>query len=209
MSELHLAEKTYLKFSKIEGNQHIASEYALKCALRLIQDFQLKSILEVGIGIGCIADTILESSPNLSYTATEANAFCLNAIKSNVAQIDRVKLYDDLNQIPENTFFDFIIIDGSDDSLAQVKRMCTPKTVIFIEGGRALQVASLKKIFPNVLHAEMLSDYKNPACGPFSSQFWCGGGQLIFPYPNFKMRWYYWKEKWATYQKRKKRKANS
>ena len=43
MSELHLAEKTYLKFSKIEGNQHIASEYALKCALRLIQDFQLKN----------------------------------------------------------------------------------------------------------------------------------------------------------------------
>lgn len=208
MSELHLAEKTYLKFSKIEGNQHIASEYALKCALRLIQDFQLKNILEVGIGIGCIADTILESSPNLSYTATEANAFCLNAIKSNVAQIDRVKLYKDLNQIPEDTFFDFIIIDGSDDSLAQVKRMCTPETVIFIEGGRALQVASLKKIFPKVLHAEMLSDYKNPACGPFSSQFWCGGGQLIFPYPNFKMRWYYWKEKWATYQKRKKRKAS-
>lgn len=112
MSELHLAEKTYLKFSKIEGNQHIASEYALKCALRLIQDFQLKNILEVGIGIGCIADTILESSPNLHYTATEANVFCLNAIKNNVGQIDRVTLYNNLNQIPENTFFDFIIIDG-------------------------------------------------------------------------------------------------
>ena len=55
MSELHLAEKTYLKFSKIDGNQHIASEYALKCALRLIQDFQLKSILEVGIGISSVS----------------------------------------------------------------------------------------------------------------------------------------------------------
>jgi 16S rRNA G1207 methylase RsmC len=164
--------------------------------------------LEVGIGIGCIADAILESGPNLQYTATEANEFCINAIKKNVDQIERVKLYNYLNQIPENTYFDFIIIDGSDDSLAEIKRMCKAKTVIFIEGGRALQVASLKKIFPKVLHAEMLSDYKNPACGPFSSQSWCGGGQLIFPYPNFKMRLYYWREKWATYLKRKKRKAH-
>jgi hypothetical protein len=209
MNPMQLAEQTYLKFSKIEGNQHIAIEYALKCALRLIEDFQLKTILEVGIGIGCIADAILESDPNLQYTATEANEFCINAIKKNVSQIERVKLYNYLNQIPENTYFDFIIIDGSDDSLAEIKRMCTPKTVIFIEGGRALQVASLKKIFPKVLHAEMLSDYKNPACGPFSSESWCGGGQLIFPYPNFKMRWYYWREKWATYLKRKKRKAHS
>ncbi|MBP8157598.1 MAG: hypothetical protein KAX93_04405, partial [Flavobacterium sp.] len=60
MNSDKLATKTYLKFSTIEGNQHIASEYALKCTLRLIQDFQLKNILEVGIGIGCIADTILE-----------------------------------------------------------------------------------------------------------------------------------------------------
>jgi hypothetical protein len=209
MSVSQFAEKTYLKFSTIEGNQHIASEYALKCALRLIRDFKLNNILEVGIGIGCIADTILESSPTIKYTATEANEFCLSAIKKNVNQIERVKLYSDLNQIPDNIFFDFIIIDGTDDSIGQVKRMCTRETVIFIEGGRALQVVSLKKIFPNVLHAEMLSDYKNPACGPFSTQTWCGGGQLIFPYPNFKKRLYYWKEKWATYLKRKKRKANS
>jgi hypothetical protein len=209
MSLQHLTEKTYLKFSKIEGNQHIASDYALKCVSRLIQDFQLQQVLEVGIGIGCIADSVLESFENIEYTATEANAFCLNAIKKNITQIERIKLYNDLKQIPQNTFFDFIIIDGSDDSLAEVKRMCTPKTIIFIEGGRALQVVSLKKIFPKVLHAEMLSDYKNPACGPFSTQAWCGGGQLIFPYPNFKKRLYYWKEKWATYLKRKKRKANS
>lgn len=202
------ATKTYLKFSTIEGNQHIASEYALKCTLRLIQDFQLKNILEVGIGIGCIADTILESSKVIQYTATEANEFCLKAIKSNVNQIDRINLFSHIKEIPENTFFDFIIIDGSDDSLSQVKRMCTKNTVIFIEGGRALQVDTLKKIFPKVLHAEMISDYKNPSCGPFSSKVWCGGGQLIFPYPNFQMKIYYLKEKWATYQKRKKRKAN-
>jgi hypothetical protein len=170
MNSDKLATKTYLKFSTIEGNQHIASEYALKCTSRLIQDFQLKNILEVGIGIGCIADTILESSNTIQYTATEANEFCLKAIKSNVNQIDRINLFSHIKQIPVNTFFDFIIIEVSDDSLSQVKRMCTKNTVIFIEGGRALQVDTLKKIGPKMLHAEMISDYKNPSCGPFSSQ---------------------------------------
>jgi len=206
MTANQFAEKTYLKFSKIEGNQHIATEYALKCALRLIRDFRLNNVLEVGIGIGCIADAVLTYSPQIHYTATEANDYCLNAVKKNVTQIEKVKLYSDLNQIPENTFFDFIIIDGSDDALAQVKRMCGPKTIIFIEGGRALQVAFLKELFPKALHAEMVCDYKNPDCGPFSPQVWCGGGQLIFPYPDFKMKCYFFKEKLATYLKRKKRK---
>ena len=206
MTANQFAEKTYLKFSKIEGNQHIATEYALKCALRLICDFRLNNVLEVGIGIGCIADAVLTYSPQIHYTATEANDYCLNAVKKNVTQIESVKLYSDLNQIPENTFFDFIIIDGSDDALAQVKRMCGPKTIVFIEGGRALQVAFLKELFPKALHAEMVCDYKNPDCGPFSPQVRWGGGQLMFPYPDFKMKCYFFKEKLATYLKRKKRK---
>ena len=205
MNTKDLAEKVFIKFSKFEGNQHIANEYALKCILQIIKDFKVKSVLEVGIGIGCIADSILEYSNTIDYTATEANEFCLNAIKVNVNHIEKVFLYDNLSEIPENNKFDFIIIDGSDSNLNRIKKMCKPNTIIFIEGGRALQTDELKKIFPKILHAEMISDYKNPSYGPFSDKDWCGGGQLLFPYPNLKMKSYYFKLKLETYFKRKKR----
>ena len=201
-----LAEKIFKKFSYFEGNQHIASEYALKCVLQLINDFNVKSVLEVGIGIGCIADSILEYSQEIEYTATESNEFCLESIKNNVNHIERVFFFDNLSQVPENKMFDFIIIDGSDSSLFKIKKMCKSNTVIFIEGGRSLQTNELKKIFPKILHAEMISDYKNPSYGPFSNKVWGGGGQLLFPFPSMKMKIYYLALKINTYFKRKKRK---
>lgn len=200
------ATETYYKFSAIDGNQHIANEYALKCILRLIETFKIQKVLEVGIGIGCIADAILESSPSIDYTATEANEFCLNAIQKNITQINRVSLCADLSQIPEGRSFDLIIIDGTDESLEKVKRMCTKHSIIFIEGGRSLQLEMLKSLFQNVLHTEMISNYKNPNYGPFSSENWSGGGQLIFPYPNLKMKLFYVNEKISTFLKRKYRK---
>lgn len=200
-----LAQKTYYKFSFVEGNQHIANEYALKCVLRLIETFNVKSVLEVGIGIGCIADTVLQYSKSIKYTATEANEFCLNAIQENVSQLNRVELYNNLAEIPENKLFDLIIIDGTDESLEKVKRLCKKESIIFIEGGRSLQLQTLKALFPKVLHVQMISTYRNHNYGPFSSNLWCSGGQLIFPYPNFKMKVFYWKERIATYIKRKYR----
>jgi hypothetical protein len=201
-----IAEKTFVKFSKFDGNQHIANEYALKCILKLIDEFKLKSVLELGIGIGCIADAVLEYSNTIDYTATEKNEFCLRAIQTNIKEFSKVKVYNDLSAIPENSSFDFIIIDGLDDGLEMIKKVCNNRTVIFIEGGRALQLGKLKSIFPNFLHTQMISTYKNHDFSPFSSGNWCSGGQLIFPYPNLKMKLFYWKERIATYIKRKYRK---
>ncbi|WNM20257.1 class I SAM-dependent methyltransferase [Flavobacterium capsici] len=201
-----LAQKTYYKFSFVEGNQHIANEYALKCILRIIEAFNVKDVLEIGIGIGCIADTVLEYSQNIKYTATEANEFCLNAIKENVSQIKRVELYSNLAEIPEDIFFDLIIIDGTDESLGKLKRLCKNETIIFLEGGRPIQVQILRSFFLKAFYTQMISYNKNPNYGPFSSEDWCGGGQLIFPNPNFKMKFFYWKERIATYIKRKYRK---
>lgn len=205
MSTKYLAQKIFKKFSKFEGNQHIANEYALECILKLVKDFKVESILEIGIGIGCIADAVLEYSSNIDYTATEANEYCLEAIKKNISQIQRVKLYKDLSEVPANKTFDFIIIDGSDEALIQIEKMCKPTTIIFIEGSRVPQTEKIKKIFPQILHTEMISNYKNPSYGPFPTSHWCGGGQLLFPFPDFKMKNYYYKEKISTFLKRKKR----
>ena len=158
MKANHLVKTIFKKFSNVEGNQHIANEYALKCILQLIKDFKVRSVLEVGIGIGCIADVILEYSTKINYTATEANEFCLNAIQENVSQIQRVTLYEDLSKVPEGQTFDFIIIDGSDSNLSRVKNMCKSTSIIFIEGDRALQISDLKKIFPPTIKALALKE---------------------------------------------------
>jgi hypothetical protein len=204
-----IAEKVYYKFSYFEGNQHIASEYALKAILKLIEDFKVNKILEVGLGIGAICDTVLEWSKindkRVTYVGTENNDFCLNALKKNVDDYVKLNIISDLSEIKNGETFDLIIIDGSDDSLFQVKSMCHKNTIIFIEGGRELQVDMIKKLFPKMLFAEMISDYKFPEYGPFPSDAWCGGGKLLFPYPNFKNRTYHLKEKMATFIKRKKR----
>ena len=54
MNYKKIAKDNYKKFAFIDGNQHIASEYALITILKLIEDFNVKSILEVGLGIGSI-----------------------------------------------------------------------------------------------------------------------------------------------------------
>ena len=205
MTSEQIAKKVYKKFSFLEGNQHIAGEFALICIVRLINDFNVKSVLEIGLGIGCITETVLTFSKDVIYLGTEANEFCLEALQVNITNYDSLQIYNDLSEIPLGVTNDFIIVDGSDVSFSLIKRMCHKKTIIFIEGGRALQVNDLKKLFPRAMHVEMISDYKCPDYGPFSNKNWSNGGQLIFPYPTVKMKIYYLKEKIATYWKRKKR----
>lgn len=198
-----IASKAYYKFSFLEGNQHIANEYALKCILRIIKSFEVKNVLEVGVGIGCIADTILEYSNEINYSATEANEFCLNEIKKNINQIDRIELYSKIEDIPSEKSFDLIIVDGLDDTMDKIKILSHKRSIIFIEGGRFVQLKMLKSLFPKLLHTELISSYKNPNYGPFLSENWSGGGQLIFPNPTIRMKLYYFKEKISTYIKRK------
>lgn len=198
----------YRKFSSFEGNQHIASEFALKCVLKLVVDFKIKRILEIGLGIGCIVDAVLEFSKEygeIDYYGTENNDFCLQQLKHNVNQYNKIKLYSDVSKINPDEKFDFIIIDGKDESLKYIQNLAYKNTLIFIEGGRADQVVLVKNYFPNAIHVQLISDYKNPIYGPFKGDKWCSGGQLIFPYPSMSMKIYFWKEKIATYLKRKKR----
>ena len=198
----------YKKFSSFEGNQHIASEFALKSVLKLIVNFKVKKVLEIGLGIGCIVDAVLEFSNEhgeIEYYGTESNDFCLEQLKQNVSQYNKIKLYSDVSKVSSSEKFDFIIIDGKDESLKYIQNLTHNNSIIFIEGGRAEQVALVKNYFPKAIHVQIISDYKNPAYGPFDDSKWCSGGQLIFPTPNLSMKIYFWKEKIATYLKRKRR----
>jgi hypothetical protein len=166
MNTNKLAEDKYKYFSDCDGNDHISSIYALKTILKLIDDFKVKSVLEIGLGIGSISDTIL--------TYSESN-------QKNIKYV------------------------GTDEDLNSIANYSNKRALIFIEGFRITQVNTIKNIFPNYIHVEIISKEKNPNYGPFSSDNWSGGGQLIFINPNLYQRYYWLKEKLNTYLKRRLR----
>lgn len=213
MNYKKIAEDNYKRFSFIEGNEYIATEYALKTILRLIEDFKIKSVLEVGLGIGSISDTILKyaeaTKKPIYYAGTEANEFCLAAIQQNVAQYEKISLTNSLADIKDNKKFDLIIVDGSDVSLKSIAGFAKPNTIIFVEGWRGSQVNLLREIFPGCVHVEIISSYKNPECGPFPSANWSGGGQLIFINPSLFKKLYWFQERVASFLKRRLRKVKN
>ncbi|MEO0038464.1 MAG: hypothetical protein RIQ59_1675 [Bacteroidota bacterium] len=203
----NLAENKYKYFCEREGNDHISSIYALKIILKLILDFKVKSVLELGLGIGSISDTILTFSQKnkIKYVGTETNEFCLQALNKNVEYFSDIEVFSSLSEIKINNKFDLIIVDGSDDELINIENYCSKNTLLFIEGYRILQVEIIKNIFPNCIHVEIISKEKNPNYGPFSSSNWSGGGQLIFINPNSYQKLYWFNEKVKSYFKRRLR----
>jgi hypothetical protein len=209
MNTNKLAEDKYKYFSDCDGNDHISSIYALKTILKLIDDFKVKSVLELGLGIGSISDTILTYSEsnqkNIKYVGTETNEFCLQELKKNLKYYSQLELFSSLSVMNSNNTFDFIIVDGSDEDLNSIANYSNKRALIFIEGFRITQVNTIKNIFPNYIHVEIISKEKNPNYGPFSSESWSGGGQLIFINPNLYQRYYWLKEKLNSYLKRRLR----
>ncbi len=210
MTYTQIAKDNFKRFSYIDGNGYIASEYALITILKLIQDFKVQSILEVGMGIGSISDTVLkyakEKNIKIDYTGTEANEFCLNALKSNIEDYNSIDLFNSIAGFNNIRKFDLIIIDGSDDRLQYLPDFCKLNTILYVEGCRRSQVESIMSMYPKLKHAEMISSYKNPKYGPFSSEIWSGGGQLIFLNPTFNNSIYWFKEKVNSFLKRRLRK---
>ena len=204
-----IAYQVYKKFSSIDGNQYIAGDYALEIILRIIIDFKITKVLEIGLGIGTISETVLlfskENDVPISYFGTEENNFCLKALPLNVLDFNEIALYRTISDIPKSETFNFIIVDGSDASLSQIKKRLVKNAIIFIEGGRQSQIDTIKKIYPRALVAEVVSVRKPPSYGPFY-QKWTGSGSIIFCEPLFYQKLYWFKEKVQSYSKRRIRK---
>ncbi len=197
------ANEFYNKFSSAEGNQHIASLFALKKTLDILKLYKPKNILEIGLGIGSVSYTILEyckrNEIEINYFGTEANEFCLKQLPLNLENhYGKIILYDSIDKINEELKFDFIIIDGADDSLEKIKNQTTVNCCIFIEGDRKFQVEKIKELFPNYLYVHTISNYKDPEYGPFSSLNWSGGGKIIFINPTLKQKTHYLYERIKT-----------
>ncbi|WP_163400276.1 hypothetical protein [Flavobacterium fluviatile] len=208
-----LATDNYKLFCSLEGSDYIASEFALETLLKLITVFKIKKILEIGLGIGSVSDTILKLDKKkdlkIDYYGTEMNQFCLEALQKNVFDFKKINLFSEIKDIP-NEKFNLIIIDGSDDNLNFIKEKSEKTTIFFVEGDRKSQTEKILEIFPNHLYVNVITLKKNP---PYAhegrdSNTYIGGGQLIFINPTLKMRIYWLKEKVATFIKRKIRRWN-
>lgn len=94
MSRVKEISSIYEKFCSAEGNQYIASEYAVYKLQQLIEKFTKKKILEVGLGIGSIAGSLLTINPDNEYTGIETNEFCLKALKENLKnKFNQIKIF--------------------------------------------------------------------------------------------------------------------
>jgi 16S rRNA G1207 methylase RsmC len=208
MKNRDLAIQNYKRFCEFEGSDYIASEFALETILKIIKKFNVNTILELGLGIGSISDTVLKYSKKdrkkISYVGTEKNEFCLKAIKKNIIDYNQIELYAELNQIKKNKS-DLIIIDGYDDTLMEIVAFCKNNTIVFIEGDRKGQTETVRKIFPKSKYVNVISLNKNKsyAHGYCPTSHYVGGGQLIFTNPTFKMNIFWFRQKTITYVKNK------
>jgi hypothetical protein len=197
------AVETYKYFSALDGNQHIASEFALSFINKLIGNFQIKSVLELGLGIGSICYSIHDfckrKAIKIKYAGTESNTFCLGVLPDYLKEyFNGLQVYPNLDQIPNENTFELVIIDGKEENLEKVKSLITKHGIVLIEGDRLPQLEIIKKTFPKSNYVRVISLSKNPDYGPFSSNYWCGGVQLIFIHPTFKQKMYYCYLKIAT-----------
>ncbi|MFD2725999.1 class I SAM-dependent methyltransferase [Hyunsoonleella rubra] len=206
------ASKKYELYCHKEGSELIASEFALYIILQLISSFNTKKILELGVGIGTIADTVLSFEGQLNYTGTEANDFCRKAIATNLAHIkDNFTLLYDIDEIGENELFDLIIVDGTDNSLSIVKQYISKNGIVFIEGDRSSQVAIIKNIFPKQLSVFIPGDFKFRQYGGTDQatwERWVGGGTVFFVNPTLRQRLFWIRQKLRARSVFSKRKEN-
>ena len=60
----------------------------------------------------------------------------------------KLKIYPELKDLNKEMKYDFVIVDGSDDSLDKISEIIAERGVIYIEGDRKLQQDRLLKFFP-------------------------------------------------------------
>lgn len=196
MNLANFGKKEYLKFCNYEGSQHIASEFAIVEILKLIKQFNITSILEIGLGIGSISSTVLSAfkDKDLVYVGTEGNSFCLDSLRKNLTleNYNRLEIVDSFSDAIElNKKYNLIIIDGSYDNFVNLKNQLDKNSIIVIEGDRKSQELDIKTIFPLSRYAELLSYKRNNVLSNKNPLHWQGGMKVFFLEPSLQQNIYW------------------
>lgn len=195
-------ETNYRKFCFLKGNEFIASEYAIFVIIDLIKRFKIHSILEVGAGIGTIADTVIsycrQINYSMVYSATEANQFCREALKRNLNNFGDLKLYHALDELPLDEKFDLIIIDGKED-VNLISQFCKSRSILLVEGDRYDQTKIILSIFPNSKYVNVTTLAKKKEYAPGEKGIYQGGARIIFLNPDLNKTLFWFKHKVHTF----------
>lgn len=188
----NIAIATYKYFSNLDGNQHIASEFALKKIIDVIENYKIKNVLELGLGIGSISFCVLEfakvNNKKINYIGTESNEFCLEVLPKYLKyHFDKIQIFNNLDSVISAKKFDLIIIDGKDENLLKVKEMISERGIIIIEGDRIPQLEFVQSVFSKHKYVRIISNQLNRSYGPSSlfPSHYIGGVQLIFINPSY------------------------
>lgn len=193
MNLKNFSTSQYKIFCKAEGSQHIVSEFALYHILKLIEKYSIKSVLEVGLGIGTISGSILKYAENFNQNlickGTENNPFCLGQIPKNLgSNYKELEIYSEVEEIDQGAKFELIIIDGAEKNLGMVKKLLKARGIILIEGDRSSQEKMVKIIFPEAKYVHLISLKRNGDYSVKYSEDYQGGLKVLFVNPDLKQK---------------------
>lgn len=196
MSIQSFSSEQYKKYCLAPGSDYIVSEFALYQILNLINLYSFRNILEIGLGIGTISDSIIKYSQKrhlkIECSGTENVTFCLNQLPLNLGKnlID-LKLYADIGEIEKCNQFDLIIIDGSEEKLKIIDSLISNNGIILIEGDRKEQERIIKNIFPKSKFVHLISLKRNGDYSVMNENDFRGGLKVIFVKPNLKQSFHW------------------
>jgi len=105
-------QSVYEKFKALPGSQHIAGVVTLKRISEIVDELQPKRVLELGAGIGTITYLLLATT-NAHVDTYEPNEFCISALTENLSGFkDRYTLLTSYKQLPPESAYDLVVIDG-------------------------------------------------------------------------------------------------
>ncbi len=187
------ANESFTVFCKKEGNEFIASVFAIEKLLEQVQKSKPKTIIELGVGIGTLPFAVNaflgENASKVTYYGTEANDFCRNQIPLNLNHLSiNFQLLHSFEEINANVRAELIIIDGKFDKMELLKKYASENAVFFIEGDRTTQVQEIIQAFPKAMAVRCISNFKNPEGSPFPTGYWVGGCTLVYSNPTFGQR---------------------
>jgi len=135
------------KYSRLIGSQYIATPKALRIIERLVKKRVPEDLLviELGTGIGTIADLVLSMRP-FTYIVYEKDSFCIKQLKENLSEKNFIlcekfgQLLDNIKS-QESVGEALLIVDDFVENdlcanLLQILLYKTDRLTIFVEGHR-------------------------------------------------------------------------
>jgi protein-L-isoaspartate O-methyltransferase len=138
MPNRKLAKSIFEEFKAKPESGFIASEFAILNLANFLSANAIKSVLEVGAGIGTITKLLLSHPARpADVTSTEEVPVCLRELEKNLAGTDKRgwRLVNGITEIGKDQAFDLVIFDGILDPQYQYD-FFQKGTWCFVEGNR-------------------------------------------------------------------------